>query len=89
MKTLHISNYRVNLLQATKALLDIQKAKIQGSKKYFQFEKNTQTKLNFVKKNSLAPILYRVATVQNEKSFLKNPPLIVFTPLKLFHSVHG
>ena len=50
MKTLHISNYRVNLLQATKALLDMQKAKIQGSKKYFQFEKNTQTKLNFVKK---------------------------------------
>ncbi len=32
MKTLHISNYRVNLLQATKALLDMQKAKIQGRK---------------------------------------------------------
>ena len=65
MKTLHISNYRVNLLQATKALLDIQKAKIQGSKKYFQFEKNTQTKLNFVKKIALLPFytglqLYRM-----------------------------
>ena len=75
MKTLHISNYRVNLLQATKGLLDIQKAKIQGSKKYFQFEKNTQTKLNFVKKKiALLPFYTGLQLYRMKNLFKKTYP---------------